>query len=89
VQRFGQEASVLTKWRVEGQEVRLEYDQPRQDTYGRPLAYVDLADRTFLNAEIIRQGDGFADTRFPCRYLEEFRRLEREPREAKQGWWGP
>jgi micrococcal nuclease len=89
VQRFGKEASVFTKWMVEGQEVRLEYDQPRQDTYGRTPAYVYLADRTFLNAEIIRQGDGFAYTGFPFRYLEEFRRLEREPREAKQGLWGP
>jgi micrococcal nuclease len=88
VQRFGKKASVFMKWMVEGQEVRLEYDQPRQDTYGRILAYVYLADRTFLNAEIIRQGDGFAYTRFPFRYLEEFRQLEREAREAKRGLWG-
>jgi micrococcal nuclease len=60
---------------VEGQEVRLAYDQQRKDKHGRTLAYVYLADGTFLNAKIIRQGYGFAYTRFPFKHLEEFRRL--------------
>jgi len=30
------------------------------DRYGRTLAYVYLEDGTFLNAEIIKQGYGFA-----------------------------
>jgi micrococcal nuclease len=66
----------------------LEYDQQRQDKYGRILAYVYLEDGTFVNAEIIRQGYGFSYTRFPFKYLEEFRTLEREAREAKRGLWG-
>jgi endonuclease YncB( thermonuclease family) len=88
VERFGKEAAAFTKRLVEGKEVRLEYDQQRADKYGRTLAYVYLADGTFLNAEIVRQGYGFAYTRFPFTYLEEFRRLEREAREAKRGLWG-
>jgi hypothetical protein len=72
---------------VEGKRVRLEYDQQRQDRCGRTLAYVYLEDETFVNAEIVRQGDGFAYTRFPFTYLEEFRRLGREAREAKRGLW--
>jgi hypothetical protein len=54
VERFGKEAAAFTKRLVEGQEIRLEYDQQRHDKYGRTLAYVYLPDGTFLNAEIIR-----------------------------------
>ena len=70
-------------------DIRQAYDQQRQDKYGRTLAYVYLEDDTFVNAEIIKQGYGFAYTRFPFKYLEEFRQLEREAREAKRGLWGP
>jgi micrococcal nuclease len=45
---------------VEGKEVRLEFDWQRRDKYGRLLAYVYLPDGTFLNAELIKQGYGFA-----------------------------
>ena len=55
---------------------------------GWTLAYVYLEGGTFLNAEIIRQGFGQAYTRFPFRYLEEFRSYEREAREAGKGLWG-
>jgi micrococcal nuclease len=87
VQYFGQEATAFTQRLVEGKRVRLEYDQPRQDKYGRTLAYMYLEDGTFVNAEIITQGYGFAYTRFPFRYLEEFRTRERQAREAKRGLW--
>ena len=72
---------------VEGKRVRLEYDQTRRDRYGRTLAYVYLEDGTHLNAEIVKQGYGHAYTRFPFRYLEEFRRYEREARESRRGLW--
>jgi micrococcal nuclease len=87
VERFGHEASAFTKHLVEGKRVRLEFDQERRDKYGRTLAYVFLGDGTFVNAEIIRQGYGFAYTRFPFRHLDEFRRLEREARESGRGLW--
>lgn len=87
VQYFGREASDFLKQLVEGRRVRLEYDQQRKDVYNRTLAYVYLPDGTFVNAEIIRQGYGFAYTRFPFKYLEDFRRLERDAREAARGLW--
>lgn len=87
VQYFGKEASLFTKNMVEGKKVRLEYDWQRRDKYGRLLAYVYLEDGTFLNAEIIKQGYGFAYTRFPFKYLEEFRKYEREAREKNRGLW--
>ena len=44
---------------------RLTYDQPRRHKDGRTLAYVYLDDGTFVNAEIIRPGYGFAYTPVP------------------------
>jgi micrococcal nuclease len=87
VEYFGKEAYLFTKRIVEGKEVRLEYDQTRRDRYGRILAYVYLMDGTFLNAEIIKQGYGFAYVKYPFKYMEEFRQYEREARESRSGMW--
>lgn len=89
VEFFGREASAFTKRLLEGRRVRLEYDRERTDRYGRTLAYVHLADGTFANAEIVRRGYGHAYTRFPFRYLDRFRQLEREARSAGRGLWNP
>jgi len=89
VQYFGQEAYEFTKGLVEGKRVKLEYDQNRIDKYGRTLAYVYLEDGTFLNAEIIKQGYGFAYTKYPFKYLEEFRQYEKEARGNERGLWAP
>ena len=83
---FGREATAFTKRLAEGKRVKLEYDQANahiqhKDKYGRTLAYVFLKDGTLLNAEIIRQGYGFAYTQFSFSRMEEFRRLERDARE--------
>lgn len=79
---------------AEGKLVRLELDAlssrrgDGKDRYSRTLAYVFLQDGTHLNAEIIRQGYGFAVSGSPpLKYQEEFRRLEREAREQRRGLW--
>ncbi|MBI3595545.1 MAG: thermonuclease family protein [Nitrospirae bacterium] len=87
VQYYAEEAYRFTQRIVEGKKVRLEYDWQRRDRYGRLLAYVYLPDGTFLNAELIRQGYGHAYTKYPFKYLDEFRRLEREARETGKGLW--
>lgn len=87
VEYFGKEASAFTHTLCEGKKVRLEYDVAAQDKYGRSLAYVYLEDGTFVNAELIQQGYGFAYTRFPFRYLEAFRGYERQARESRRGMW--
>ena len=89
VEFFGKEAGAFTRRLVDGKRVRLEYDWERTDRYGRTLAYVYLPGGTFVNAEIIRRGYGHAYTRFPFKYLERFRQLEREARAAGRGLWGP
>jgi len=75
--------------------VRLELDplssrrSDGKDRYSRTLAYVFLQDGTHLNAEIIRQGYGFAvSSTPPLQYQNEFRRLEQEEaREQRRGLW--
>jgi micrococcal nuclease len=94
VERFGKEASAFTKRTAEGKRIRLEYD-PANAGRGhkdntrqrRTLAYVFLEDGTLLNGEIIRQGYGFALTRYPFARMDEFRRLEREARAGRRGLW--
>ncbi len=93
VEYYGREATAFTRKMVQGKRVRLEFDQANskinhKDRYKRTLAYVFLEDGTFLNAEIVKQGYGFAYTRFPFKYLDEFRRYEREAREQGNGLWG-
>ena len=92
VQCFGREAKEFMQRLAAGRKVRLELDQinattGHKDKYRRTLGYVYLEDGTFLNAEIIRQGYGHAYTRFPFRYLEEFRDLQRQAREKGLGLW--
>lgn len=88
VEYFGKEASAFTKQMVEGKQVRLEFDWQKGDKYDRLLAYVFLEDGTFLNAEIIKQGYGFAYTKYPFKYLEEFREYQTSSRRNKRGLWG-
>lgn len=94
VQYYAREAKAFTRRLVEHRKVRLEFDRahpsdgyPRRDKYGRTLAFVYLADGTFVNLEIVRRGYGFAYTRFPFRYLDEFRAAERAARESGAGLW--
>jgi endonuclease YncB( thermonuclease family) len=87
VEFFGHEATAFTRNLVERKSVRLEYDWQRRDKYGRTLGYVYLEGGTFVNAEIVKQGYGFAYTKYPFRYLEQFRALQREAREALRGLW--
>jgi len=71
VEYYGKEATAFTKKMLQGKTVRLEFDQANahKDKYKRALAYVFLWDGTFLNTEIIKQGYGFAYTRFPFKYM--------------------
>lgn len=88
VQAYGKEASEFTKKTLTGKDVLLDYDVERRDKYNRALAYVWLADGTFFNAELIRQGYAQTMTIPPnVRYADLFRRLEREAREARRGLW--
>jgi micrococcal nuclease len=88
VKEFAGKAKKFVSGAVEGRSVRLEYDWQRKDKYGRTLAYVyRQPDDYFLNAEIIREGYGFAYLVFPFKYLEEFRHDAGQAQKKKLGLW--
>jgi micrococcal nuclease len=86
---FGKEASEFTRQRLLGRSVLLAFDWDLRDRYGRLLAYVFGPDGKCHNAALIREGYAHAYTRFSFHFMEEFRRLEQEARQAKRGLWGP
>jgi len=86
VEYYGKQASDFLKDLLTGQRITLNFDQTKIDKYGRVLAYVNLGD-LFVNAEIIKQGYGYAYTRFPFKYLEEFVAYEEAAKEAGLGIW--
>ncbi|MDR2069167.1 MAG: thermonuclease family protein [Spirochaetaceae bacterium] len=87
VERFGREASDFTRRGLLGKSVYLAFDWDLRDRYGRLLAYIYTGEGRCFNALIIREGYGFAYTRFPFQFMEEFRSLEQEARAEKRGLW--
>jgi micrococcal nuclease len=89
VECFGKAASEYTKNRLTGQQVRLEADPINQnrDRYDRLLRYVYLQDGTDYNAEIIKQGYGFAYVSFPFTKTDEYLTYQREARLNNKGLW--
>jgi len=68
--------------------VRLEFDVKREDKYGRLLAYVYLADGTFINAHIVEQGYSNITTLPPnLAHVELFKDLYKQARKKKFGIW--
>lgn len=90
VQCFGKVASEFTKTLIGDNALRLEADptNTNRDRYNRLLRYVYLPDGRLVNAEIIKQGYGFAYTLFPFQKVDEFREYERQAREQNLGLWG-
>lgn len=90
VQCFGRAASEFTKQLIGDKPVRLVADpqSSNRDRYQRLLRYVYLPDNTLVQAEIIKQGYGFAYTSFPFDKSEEFRAYQKEARNNNRGLWG-
>lgn len=89
VQCFGKAASQFTRNLIGNNPVRLEADpvNTNRDRYNRLLRYVYLADGTFVNAEIIKQGYGFAYVNFPFSRIEPFKEYQADARAKGQGLW--
>ena len=82
-------ASSFVERRVEGQNVRLEYDENegRRGYYDRLLAYAYLDD-VHLNYQLVRQGYGrvYRDSEF--RMKDDFLEAEGTAQEQERGLWG-
>jgi endonuclease YncB( thermonuclease family) len=89
VQCFGKAASQFTKQLIDDQPVRLEADplSSNRDRYGRLLRYVYLPDGRLVQAEIIKEGYGFAVASFPFTKSEEFSTYQKQAREQNKGLW--
>jgi micrococcal nuclease len=86
---FGRESSDYLTTLISGKKIRLEYDVDHFDRYGRTLAYVYLADGTFVNAELVNNGYATVMTVPPnVKYADIFLKLERKARNQKRGMWG-
>lgn len=72
---------------IMGKAVTLDYDRMQPDKKGLVYAYVYLADGTFVNEEVIRQGYARVDTSFPFAYSSEFINCQMEAQEDKRGLW--
>lgn len=99
VEPYGKQASTYTKKRLDGRKVWLELDVRERDRYGRLLAYVWLekpADDSekevrakMFNAELLLEGYARVMTVPPnVKYVDYFKKYQREAREANKGLWG-
>ncbi len=89
VQCFGKNASNFTKMLIGDNPVKLEADpiNTNRDRYNRLLRYVYLPSGELVNAEIIKQGYGFAYTSFPFTKVDEFKNYQDQARNQNKGLW--
>jgi endonuclease YncB( thermonuclease family) len=85
---FGDEAKAFNKKLVQGRWINLELAEQQRDPYGRLLAYVFLADGTFVNGELVLQGYAHLLRKQPkLRYWERLLALQRQALKEKKGMW--
>jgi len=88
IKQMGRQSYEFTKKLVEGKRVKLEFDVERFDKYKRILAYVYLADGTFVNAKIVQEGYASLMTYPPnVKYADEFLKLYTQARQNQRGLW--
>ena len=88
VERYGREATAFLQKLVLNRFVYFEFDGSKKDQYDRLLAYVRRdSDDLFVNVEIIRQGYGKTDDRYPFKYMKLFEYHGFQARTARIGIW--
>lgn len=88
VERFGKEAAAFARQRLVGRRVRLAFESRLRDYYGRLLAYVFFPDGGCFNLRVVAEGYGFAYTKYPFMFIDDFREAQRSARAAGRGLWG-
>ncbi len=87
-QPFGYAARSFNKKLVLSQKIRLEFDKERHDRYGRLLAYIFLADRSFLNARLLQNGLAFYLYRRPnVKYNNILLKAQQDAMKSQKGLW--
>lgn len=90
VQCYGPAAAAYTKQIIGSGSVRLEADSQstNRDRYNRLLRYVYTSDGKLVEAELIKNGYGFAYTQFPFGKSDEFVQLQTDAKAGNKGLWG-
>lgn len=90
VQCYGPAAAAYVKNLIGTNQVRLEADEKstNRDRYNRLLRYVYLPDGRLVQAELVKNGYGFAYTDFPFTKSDEFVRHHEEAKATTKGLWG-
>ena len=87
-QPYGYKARSFNKKLALSQKIRLEFDEERHDRYGRLLAYIFLADGSFLNSRILEKGMAFYLYRRPnLKYAQHLLKAQQEAMKAGKGLW--
>jgi micrococcal nuclease len=89
VRAQGEKAAEFVKKLVLGKRATIYLDK-RSETrgkYGRLLAYIKLADGTFLNEVLLTEGYVYADLRFRNTLIYKYRGLESVARGNRRGLW--
>ena len=84
---YGKIASDYTKSKLEGKEVRIEFDVQERDQYSRVLAYVYLDDKMF-NMMLLEDGHAKVSTYPPnVKYVDEFTSIQTKAKRDEIGVW--
>jgi len=87
-QPYGYQAKAFNKKLLLSQKISLEFDGERHDRYGRLLAYIFLADGSFLNSRILENGLAFYLHRRPnVKYDKRLLKAQLEAMKAQKGLW--
>ena len=85
---YGKEAKAYLTRLLMNQRVRLAYDKSARDRYGRTLAYVYLADGTFVNDLLVQKGYAKAIYYKPNgKYREQLSRSCKNAQQSGAGMW--
>jgi micrococcal nuclease len=89
VMYFGPEAAEFTKELTLQKQVMVYLDigNKTRGKYGRLLAYVQLANGSFLNEVLLKEGLAYADLRFRHSFYNKYKNLEAIARKHEKGLW--
>jgi micrococcal nuclease len=86
---YGKEASNYTSTELEGEKVELEFDEDKEDQYGRLLAYVYPMDEEMFNEDLLEGGYAQVYTVSPNdTHEDKFGEAQDGAREEDLGIWG-
>ena len=87
-QPYGFKARSFNEKLVLSQKIGLEFDEERQDRYGRLLAYIFPADGSFMNSRMLENGLAFYLYRRPnVKYDKRLLNAQQDAMKAHKGLW--